>query len=162
MANPSLATDELICHTAGITPQELAKARQIEAERNAPKGMMAMMMAAAAKKDQADNEPSGNGHPASAKMEKGPHGKMPAGMKEAMKKMGANMDPEKAMEMAKSMGASPEALKKMEASMKANKDTSTDASGKPAMAGKTEKPQGMSAMMAAMGCLLYTSDAADE
>ena len=151
MANPSLATDELICHTAGITPQELAKARQIEAERNAPKGMMAMMMAAAAKKDQADNEPSGNGHPASAKMEKGPHGKMPAGMKEAMKKMGANMDPEKAMEMAKSMGASPEALKKMEASMKANKDTSTDASGKPAMAGKTEKPQGMSAMMAAMG-----------
>ena len=44
----------------------------------------------------------------------------------------------KAMEMAKSMGASPEALKKMEASMKANKDTSTDASGKPAMAGKTE------------------------
>ena len=54
-----------------------------------------MMMAAAAKKDQADNEPSGNGHPASAKMEKGPHGKMPAGMKEAMKKMGANMDPEK-------------------------------------------------------------------
>lgn len=53
--------------------------------------------------------------------------------------------------MAKSMGASPEALKKMEASMKANKDTSTDASGKPAMAGKTEKPQGMSAMMAAMG-----------
>ena len=109
------------------------------------------MMAAAAKKDQADNEPSGNGHPASAKMEKGPHGKMPAGMKEAMKKMGANMDPEKAMEMAKSMGASPEALKKMEASMKANKDTSTDASGKPAMAGKTEKPQGMSAMMAAMG-----------
>jgi len=49
-------------------------------------------------------EPSGNGHPASAKMEKGPHGKMPAGMKEAMKKMGANMDPEKAMEMAKSMG----------------------------------------------------------
>ena len=62
-------------------------------------------------------------------------------MKEAMKKMGANMDPEKAMEMAKSMGASPEALKKMEAGMKANKDTSTDASGKPAMAGKTEKPQ---------------------
>lgn len=50
MANPSLATDELICHTAGITPQELAKARQIEAERNAPKGMMAMMMAARSQK----------------------------------------------------------------------------------------------------------------
>lgn len=45
LANPALATDELICHTAGITAQELAKARQIEADRNAPKGMMAMMMA---------------------------------------------------------------------------------------------------------------------
>ncbi len=43
--NPALATDELICRTAGITAQELAKARQIEADRNAPKGMMAMMMA---------------------------------------------------------------------------------------------------------------------
>ena len=45
LANPALATDELICRTAGITVQELAKARQIEADRNAPKGMMAMMMA---------------------------------------------------------------------------------------------------------------------
>lgn len=94
MANPSLATDELICHTAGITPQELAKARQIEAERNAPKGMMAMMMAAAAKRIRLIMSRRAmvirlrqNG--------KGPHGKMPAGMKEAMKKMGANMDPEK-------------------------------------------------------------------
>lgn len=46
MGNPALATDELICRTAGITPQELAQARAIDAERNAPKGMMAMMMAA--------------------------------------------------------------------------------------------------------------------
>lgn len=46
MGNPSLATDELICRTAGIAPQELAQARAIDAERNAPKGMMAMMMAA--------------------------------------------------------------------------------------------------------------------
>ena len=45
LANPALATDELICRTAGITAQELAKARQIETDRNAPKGMMAMMMA---------------------------------------------------------------------------------------------------------------------
>jgi len=50
MANPALATDELICRTAGITPQELAEARQIEADRNTPKGMMAMMMAATDKK----------------------------------------------------------------------------------------------------------------
>ncbi|QIU96437.1 cobaltochelatase subunit CobN [Bacteroides faecium] len=142
MVNPALATDELICRTAGITPQELAKARQIEADRNAPKGMMAMMMAAAAKKEHAKDGKSGNGHPgmATAMTGKGksPHGKMPEGMKEAMKKMGADMDPKKAMEMAKSMGASPEALKKMEAGMKANKE-------------KAEKPQGMTAMMTAMG-----------
>lgn len=45
--NPALATDELICRTAGVSSEELAKARQIEAARNAPKGMMAMMMAKA-------------------------------------------------------------------------------------------------------------------
>lgn len=44
---PALATDELICRTAGVSSEELAKARQIEAARNAPKGMMAMMMAKA-------------------------------------------------------------------------------------------------------------------
>ena len=66
MTNPALATDELICRTAGITPQELAKARQIEANRNAPKGMMAMMMAAAAKKDNAEKGNAGNGHPGMA------------------------------------------------------------------------------------------------
>ena len=63
------------------------------------------------------------------------------------------MDPEKAMEMAKSMGASPEALKKMEAGMKANKEQSktANAPGKPEKTENAEKPQGMSAMMAAMG-----------
>ena len=54
ITNPAQATDELICRTAGIAPQELAKARQIEADRNAPKGMMAMMMVAAAKQDKDD------------------------------------------------------------------------------------------------------------
>ena len=154
MTNPALATDELICRTAGITPQELAKARQIEADRNAPKGMMAMMMAATAKKDNAEKGNAGNGHPAMAGKGKSPHGKMPEGMKEAMKKMGADMDPKKAMEMAKSMGASPEALKKMEAGMKANKEKeeAANTSGKPETATeKKEKPQGMAAMMAAMG-----------
>lgn len=158
MTNPALATDELICRTAGITPQELAKARQIEANRNAPKGMMAMMMAAAAKKDNAEKGNAGNGHPgmatAMAGKGKSPHGKMPEGMKEAMKKMGADMDPKKAMEMAKSMGASPEALKKMEAGMKANKEKeeASNTSGKPETATeKKEKPQGMTAMMVAMG-----------
>ncbi len=45
LANPALATDELVCRTAGITPAELAQAREIERQRNAPQGMMAMMTA---------------------------------------------------------------------------------------------------------------------
>ena len=95
LANPALATDELICRTAGITAQELAKARQIEADRNAPKGMMAMMMAAAAKQDKDDKNKKMGGHPAQ-QSEKSLHGKIPESMKEAMKKMGTNMDPGKA------------------------------------------------------------------
>lgn len=42
--NPALATDELICRIAGVSAQELAKARRIEASRHAPKGMMAKTM----------------------------------------------------------------------------------------------------------------------
>ena len=95
ITNPAQATDELICRTAGITPQELAKARQIEADRNAPKGMMAMMMAAAAKQDKDDKNKKMGGHPAQ-QSEKSPHEKIPERMKEAMKKMGTNMDPGKA------------------------------------------------------------------
>ena len=91
ITNPAQATDELICRTAGITPQELAKARQIEADRNAPKGMMAMMMAAAAKQDKDDKNKKMGGHPAQ-QSEKSPHEKIPESMKEAMK----NMDPGKA------------------------------------------------------------------
>lgn len=38
-------TDEQICRIAGISMTELRKAREIIADRNTPKGMMAMMMA---------------------------------------------------------------------------------------------------------------------
>lgn len=96
LANPALGTDELICRTAGITPDELAKAREVEASRKAPQGMMAMMMAMAQEV------------PAEASKEK-------------MKEMAKGMEPAKAMELAKKMGAGPEALKKMEAGMKAAK-----------------------------------------
>lgn len=51
LTNPGAGTDELICRTAGITPQQLTQAREVEAARNAPKGMMAMMMAAAGGKE---------------------------------------------------------------------------------------------------------------
>jgi cobaltochelatase CobN len=45
IGNPGLTTDALICKTAGISMEELQKAREIDAARNAPTGMMAMMMA---------------------------------------------------------------------------------------------------------------------
>jgi hypothetical protein len=56
---------------------------------------MAMMMAAAAKQDKDDKNKKMGGHPAQ-QSEKSPHEKIPESMKEAMKKMGTNMDPGKA------------------------------------------------------------------
>ena len=56
---------------------------------------MAMMMAAAAKQDKDDKNKKMGGHPAQ-QSEKSLHGKIPESMKEAMKKMGTNMDPGKA------------------------------------------------------------------
>ena len=54
-----------------------------------------MMMAAAAKQDKDDKNKKMGGHPAQ-QSEKSLHGKIPESMKEAMKKMGTNMDPGKA------------------------------------------------------------------
>ena len=53
------------------------------------------MMAAAAKQDKDDKNKKMGGHPAQ-QSEKSPHEKIPESMKEAMKKMGTNMDPGKA------------------------------------------------------------------
>lgn len=106
MGNPALATDELICRTAGITPQELMKARAIEAERNAPQGMMAMMMAASAKKEK----------PAGAKKEH-PAG-MPEAMKQKMKEMPEGMSAEAMKKMAHGMKKMPEGKQGMPAGMK--------------------------------------------
>ena len=53
------------------------------------------MMAAAAKQDKDDKNKTMGGHPAQ-QSEKSLHGKIPESMKEAMKKMGTNMDPGKA------------------------------------------------------------------
>ncbi|MDE5759821.1 MAG: cobaltochelatase subunit CobN, partial [Bacteroides sp.] len=44
LAAPSSATHELVCRMAGITPDELGKAHEIEQTRKAPEARMAMMM----------------------------------------------------------------------------------------------------------------------
>lgn len=115
IANPALATDELICRTAGITPQELAKAHQIEADRNAPKGMMAMMMAASAKNENADKEKSGKSRPTMQSNGEFPHGNMPDSMKKAMREMGAKQEKPKGMSaMMEAMGKAPKEYSKEE------------------------------------------------
>lgn len=151
LANPALGTDELVCRTAGITPAELDKAHEIEKARQAPQGMMAMMMALA---EEAPAEGKAHADLPAKRKPKGISGFM----HDKMKEMGKGMDPEKAMEMAKKMGASAEDLKRMETAMKAHASApSTD--GKPAADGKPseahEKPSAggmpdMGGMMKAM------------
>ena len=123
LANPALASDELICRTAGVTPAELAKAREIEESRKSPGGMMEMMMsmkreAPAEAKVHADASEE-KGEPTTAS--KGSHGRMPEGMKET----------------AKAHGTMPQAMKEK---MAAQGKDSASAHGK-------AMPAGMSGMM---------------
>lgn len=135
LANPSVATDELTCRTAGISMDELKEAREVEASRKNPDGLMAMMMAAA--EEMADN-------PSMKKMMKGmaegnekqaglqAPGKISEGMKAQMREAAKGMDPEKALAMARKMGADSTALRKMEAAMKHQKTASSPAPKAPA------------------------------
>ena len=116
LANPSLGTDALVCQVAGITPAELEHARQVY-EEHQPVDMMSMMMS------MADEMP---GTASYATPSNSTNGEPPSKMKQFMRRMGKNMSPEKALKMAKRMGASDEALAKMEAAMKKEKlDEST-------------------------------------
>ena len=84
LAQPTMATDELVCRTAKITPEELAKAREIIADRNAPRGMAAMMMMTGNKKKggMPGMPPKGMGGKADAKPAGHPGG-MPGGKADA-------------------------------------------------------------------------------
>ncbi len=98
--------DDFICRVAGISKEELAQAREIDKDRNAPKGMMAMMMAAAVKQPEVTPvKKEEEGYPMSGMM------------KSIMKRMGEGKTPEERLEMAKKMGAPKEALEKMKAAM---------------------------------------------
>ena len=61
LANPAEGTDALICKIAGISMEELAKAREIDASRINGDGLMAMMMAAAEDMQGRNDVRSGNG-----------------------------------------------------------------------------------------------------
>ncbi len=156
LANPAMATDELICRTAGITPDELKEAREVDASRSNPDGMMSMMMAAA--EEMADN-------PSMKDMMKGmtgggnsqqnhKSGSIGEEMRKKMREAAKGMNPDKALALAKKMGADSSALHKMEEAMKHHQTpadgqstdgrTSSTGSAKPAVQG------GMEAMMAKM------------
>ena len=133
--------DGFICQVAGIMKEELAQAREIDQNRNTPKGMMAMMMAAAAK--QPEIMP--------VKKEEGEH-PMSGMMKNMMKQMGEGKTLEERLEMAKKMGAPEEALEKMKAAMgRENGEQGPDAKtgGMQGNRGTGGNPD-MSAMMKAM------------
>lgn len=133
--------DDFICRVAGITKEELAQAREIDRDRNAPKGMMAMMMAASAKQPAAKAEGK----------EKG----MSDGMKGMMKQMGKDKTPEEMMAMAEKMGAPKEALEKMKASMSKSKEEKPETGGmtkeKMSEMAQGKTPEEMMAMAEKMG-----------
>ncbi len=123
LVNPGLATDGLICQTAGITPDELAKAREIDRQRNAPSGMMGMMMAASSgASPEGMSSAQATAAPRQTVKETGTGG-MPEGMGKAMQEMkqdgGKGFDRDKMVEMAKKMGMSEDEMKKMGERMRA-------------------------------------------
>ncbi len=145
LANPALATDELICRTANITQAELDKAREIEKQRNAPSGMMAMMMAAGGggnggsmstlaitpnqdqSKAPAQDRPKASNEetkPAEAEAESKPagHGQMPQAMVNMMKEMAKDMTPEEIAEAAAKMGMPEAAVKRMKERLQSQTD----------------------------------------
>lgn len=106
------ADDDFICRVVGITREELAQAREIDADRNAPKGMMAMMMAAATKQPAVRTEQKEEG--------------MSGMMKNMMKQMGKGKSSEEMMKMAEKMGMPKEAIEKVKASMTKSGEEKTD------------------------------------
>ncbi|MDE6049084.1 MAG: cobaltochelatase subunit CobN, partial [Paramuribaculum sp.] len=112
-------TDDDICRIAGITACELQEARQISAEMDGSKDLFSKMMV------------MGSSMPSKEPTAKLADRKETPGA--AMKKMmkSAGVSPDKALEMAKKMGADSTALAKMSSAMK--KNDSGKQSGKPQM-----------------------------
>jgi cobaltochelatase CobN len=126
LANGGTASDAQICSVAGITPAQLAEAREIMDAVNGSKDMFSRMMV------MASSMPAPK---PTAKIADRPE---TSGAKKH--KMMPGMSMEMALAMAKKMGASEENLKKMEAAMKAGKKSA-----------KKGGKSGHAAAMAAMG-----------
>ena len=102
----------------GLSASDIAKADSITKAQNAPRGMMAMMMAASRKKNgQRDTAAATHATMRNADRTAIPaakHGLMAKLMQKSKRKMLAKKDPSQMLAVAKKMGASDEQLKKME------------------------------------------------
>lgn len=119
LAKPNIATDAFICQTAGITMEQLEKAREIDKSVNSGDDLMAMMMEMGEMMQDHSSKgekPAEQTESSQKKVDAAKPMDMPAGHP----KMGDGempKDPKTALRMAKMAGASPEALKKMAAAM---------------------------------------------
>lgn len=120
--NNASVSDEQLAEIMGLTMQQLQKAHQIEEEKNAPKGMAAMMIAASKKHKEkgAKNGSMGMGMMVQeqAKVPDASNNPISKLMRYNMRKMLAKKDPSRMLAVAKKMGASAEGLKKMEEGLK--------------------------------------------
>ena len=129
MQNYGNADDAEICRIAGVTQAELDSARKISMAIEGSRDMLSRMMVMGAMM------PSGATREPSKISER----KTPA----RTHRMLPGMSPEKALEMARKMGADEEAIKKMEAAMKrknvAPGNSSTSTGGHPGGMGQAKK-----------------------
>ncbi len=140
--NQTGVTDQMICNIAGITEAELQKSREVMEWKNAPKGMLAMMMAMSKKQKDAKKagkvsmaDMMGKMAKASNEVPEAKNNPIAKFMRYQMRKMLAKGDPSQMIEVARKMGASEAALKKMSAAMAKKK------SGGMGMMGGSSKPK---------------------
>ncbi len=133
-------SDEFICKTAKISVDDLTSARQITNDLR-PRDMMEIMSEMGRKMSSA--KPDTSAAMPARPMPKADEQRPDSVALKKMKEMAAGMDPKRALQMAKMMGAPPEALKKMAASMGLNNST-------PKGGGGTDGISGMMKMMASM------------
>lgn len=121
LASSSTPDDATICATAGITQALLDSARSIQQKIEGGKDMLSRMMVMGAM--MGDGPKQETAKIADRKAPKRHHGMLPG------------MSPEKAIAMARKMGADEEAIKKMEAAMKNKSVTPGNAPGHGKMGG---------------------------
>ncbi len=138
--NPSGVSDQMICKVAGISEAELKKSREVMEWKNAPKGMLAMMMAMSKKEKETKKDGKSAGKDGMTEMmgkmaktsievpeaKNSPIAKF---MRHQVRKMLAKGDPSQMIEVARKMGASEESLKKMGAAMTKKKSDGTGVTG---------------------------------